>query len=356
MKTFIKLILLVLLLISADSYAANYYISHGGISDHSNVATNGSIAWYFANYGSSGNVFYLNSSADYVIGNPITIPAGCTLDTTVGKNSRIVAGNGNDDEVMIYVNNNTAIYDLEIFGNFKARHCICATAKTGITIDNVTIHKTKNNYTSGDPHPHLIYLTDCETIWITNCLLRRAGCNPKVNSTSWNGEADLIRAAGSYGLNVRYNDMAYALCAGVNMGQSNQSSVIGNIITDVGQNFLYDPDFHCSDGVTAYHNLSADGGTGGPYTIRDNTIDDSGNHGIHVSGHDIKIEDNGVTDCDNRSIYVGDYKTPHECSYNITVTGNYVTESMKFEYYQSPLTRSGNTGNMDVIWGETCTP
>jgi hypothetical protein len=346
-------------------YSATYNIPHNSISDHANASITGSIAWYFATYPTSGNVFNLTSNATYYISNDLTLPEGTTLKDAAGS-AVIRAASGLDDWVMLFMRDNSSIYDVELNGDRYARHCICANSTTGIRIESCTLHKTKNNYTSSYssvPQPHVIYIKDSTDAVIYKNLIRRAGCDPKLNPNEWTGKADLICASGNYNLTVKENDMAYALTAGVQMGNTAYAGVNDNIIQHTGLNWLYADDYPVSDGITAYHNINEGGG--GPFTIRGNMIRYYKNHGIHVSGHNIKIESNDIYSGDHRAIYLGDYKTPLECSSEILIRWNYVTEGLAgwvtepiYLRPYDPFTTSvyGNTGDNIVVYGSTCTP
>ena len=362
-KSFITRICVSISIVCVSLHAATYSIPHNSISDHSDASVSGSIAWYFTQYPTSGNVFNLTSNATYYIDDSLTLPEGTTLNDTAGS-AVIRATSGLDDWVMLFMSNYSSVYNVELNGDRYPRHCICANSTTNVRIDSCTIHKTKNNYTSSYPavpQPHVIYIKDSENAIIYNNLIRRAGCDPKLNPNDWTGKADLICAANNYNLTVKENDIAYALTAGVQMGHTQVAGVNDNIIQHTGLNWLYADDYPVSDGITAYHNS----GGGGPYTIRGNTIRYYKNHGIHVSGHDIKIESNDIYSGDHRAIYLGDYKTPLECSYNILIRWNYVTEGLESwvnepiclkPYQPSTTDVYGNSGDNIVVYVSTCSP
>ncbi|HBG28043.1 MAG: hypothetical protein A2Y10_17605 [Planctomycetes bacterium GWF2_41_51] len=365
MRNLIKFILLmVVLIVSANSYGTDYYIPHNGIANHAAPGIVGSIAWYFANYGNPGNRFFLTSSADYNINSTLTVPSQTRFDSTVGSTAFVKATSVLDDGVMIIMSDNSSIYNMNIHANRYARHCIVANGKTNVTIDSVVAQKTKNNYTSGDPTPHVIYCKDATKVTIRNCTLRRAGSDPKLNPRDWNGTADLICASNNYDLLILENNLAYALTAGVQMGQTRKAGVNNNIIQHTGLNNLYSTAFHSSDGITAYHNMSHPEG-GGPYMISGNEICYYNNNGIHVSGHNITIKENDIYSGAHRAIYLGDIKDNPECSHELLIYNNYLTAGSDppnnhrifFRNYD-PFTTSvyGNTPNDVNEHSGTCTP
>ncbi|HBG28570.1 MAG: hypothetical protein A2Y10_19995 [Planctomycetes bacterium GWF2_41_51] len=360
MRVISVLIITLVLLTGTQLNGATYDIPHNGISDHSSSAITGSIAWYFATYPSSGNVFNLTSNADYYISQPLTMPAGVTLNDSAG-NARIVADDGLNDNVMIFFNNNCTITNLELFANRKARFCLHGNGKSGLWLENCTLHQTKNDYTSGDPSPHLIYMPNNANSAIVNNLLRRAGCDPKLNGANWGGEASLIYATFNNILALNDNDAAYALAAGFQIFGSANVGITGNIIQHTGLNwdYLADPSGHVADGITSYHSP----GGGGPYTARSNTIRYYRNHGIHLAGDTVKIENNNIYSGWHCAIYLGDQKSPHECSVNCRITGNYLkngsqpttNECIHLNYVdRATLTISGNTGDGTIYWGPDC--
>src|SRR3989339_502360 len=85
-----------------------------------------------------------------------------------------------------------------------------------------------------------------------------------------------------------------------------------------------------ADGVTGYGHRSSS--ITGPrnWLIAGNSIVNSGNNGIHVSGENIRILVNTIRNIAHYGIAVSDQKSPPDCSFNIVVFGNDVSAATQY--------------------------
>lgn len=337
----------------------------GGISDHSDPDVAGSIAWYFNTYGADQE-YRLSSSATYPIESSLTLPEGATLTKIPGTSARIQAGSGCANGIMLEMSSGSVVRGwstsdrFELDGNRQAKHIIEALHRTNIVIRYCTSHKTKNNYASGeDPRVHLIVVKYSDGVLIQGNLLRRAGCEPKVNGETWIGQGAAIYAPQNKNLQCLENDVSYTLTAGIDFTGSLKVNCIGNGIHNTGMNKLYGGP--SSDGITAYHNNV--GCVDLEWNIADNLIRNYHHHGIHVSGRGINIERNTITNGLEHAIRLYDRYDSHDCSRDVLISGNYLStggdgfSAVVINYYEpGTIQISDNTGDTnDIVWGnQTC--
>ena len=216
---------------------------------------------------------------------------------------KIKAMEGLRNKTMIELNNWSSLINLEIHANRVACIGVKADNKEHIRIEKCTIHKTTNSFTENvNFRPHLIFLNKCKNATVTSNILRRAGCEPKLNATLWNVPAAGIYAPLNRDLRIMWNDIAYTLTAGIDFTGSVGVDVFNNTIQKTAQNKLYKLNssikYLGGDGITAYHNqLQENVGYYQylDYWITNNKIFNYMHHGIHVSGRDVHIENNTIS-------------------------------------------------------------
>jgi len=113
------------------------------------------------------------------------------------------------------------------------------------------------------------------------------------------------------------NDIAQTLTGGIDITGSTSVQILDSYIADTGLNREYDGPI--SDGITGYHNL-VDAAEN--YVIQGNRIVNAQNHGIHVSGRWIDIQDNIVSNQQLSGIMVDDWRSPNEFSENVIISNN----------------------------------
>ncbi len=346
-------------------------IAQGDLTDHADASLPGTIAWHFKQ-GAHGeaNTYVLTSAlasdnpdrTSYKLGRTLTIPPSATLTSGAwqaqpgGRAARCVAdgqvtvqlraSTGLDDQMMIRLSDGSTLDHLELHGNATAGIIVYAAAgTTGGTIRNCAIHDTKNDYAAETraigantfhPRPHLVFLDRCVHMAVTENVLRRAGCAPKLNAASWIGAAAAIYAPGNTNLVIRSNDIAFTLSAGVDFTGSTQVLVEYNSIRQTGLNATYPDCASCgglhtadaiADGITAYHN--GHGTMLQDITVRRNFVVEYHNHGIHLSGRGLSILSNVVYDGVFDAIHVADWREagfPGECGSNVDILDNVVAK------------------------------
>jgi hypothetical protein len=336
----------IILLFSLSFHAAAkiYFIQHGGIADHSDGFVTGSIANYFYKHGEN-NTYVLNSDANYYLDKKIVVPADSVLignffidispSIRANPSTWITPGGGQGTtttifkDAMIEMKSGSKIMFLTLHG-MRAVHIIVKAANVeNITIEYTTISGVMNDYISTpavNPNLSLIVVSDSNWIHINHNLLRYAGYDPhhggKVNGNSWPGSGSLIHAVRNTNLVIHDNDLAYALSAGVAFQGTLGASIQRNIIQQTGLNRRYADgsgiEFPCGDGLTAYSN---DQGVDSNYYLIRNVIRDYLNHGIHVSGKDILIQENRIYGGFGNGIRISD-RFGMDCSGNIVIRWN----------------------------------
>lgn len=328
------------------------------IVDHSDPTAVGSIAWYFATYG-AGNTYNLSSTATYNVYNTLVIPANSTLGEATGVNAMIAAGAAwvvDADPFMVIMNNDgTTIRDINLNGQFRAKQIISGNGHD-VSLLGITAQKSQKIHDG-----HLIVFSTAQNVTITNCLLRRAGCDTE---SGFAREASLIYTRKCDTVTIKNNDMAIAASAGINYTGSTNVTIAGNEISDTGRS---DTPLYIADGITSYH--SQLGYLYQNVWITDNKIWNCRNHGIHVSGRDIHIENNKIYACglttSANSIRLGDQYSPGDCSSNVTIKNNTLSDCppsghaiyILGPYKSTTVTISGNTilsGCSTYLSTDTC--
>lgn len=299
------------------SFGSVFYIPHNGIADHGDASSANSIAWYFQTYG-AGNTYVLTTSNTYYnIGSTLTVPDNAILRGNSNWLVKIAALDSVDNMTLVDLGGGSQLYNLYINGARRPNCLVRISGKNSVTVDRCTMFDSKNDYTSGNPYTMLVFCIDSSDVTVRNCLLRRAGCNPKVNPHSWEGLGYGILSRNCRNMVFQNNDIAQTLTGGIDITGSASVQVLGNYIGDTGLNREYDGPI--SDGITGYHNLI---GADENFTIMSNSIVNAQNHGIHVSGRWINIQDNIVSNQQLSGIMVDDWRSPNEYSENVIVSNN----------------------------------
>jgi hypothetical protein len=398
MKRWLELItgvLAVVLCGVTPARAETFCIPKGNITNHADAAIQGSIAWHFAQYGAE-HTYVLVTQVDYAnpgqtiytVDSTLTIPASATLTTgrwqarlapqppacvvDLQRTVQLRATSGLDDRQMIEADNYSTLENLDLHGNDTAGVIVRGMHKIGITISRCTIHDTKNDYTSEliggayHPRPHLVYLDSCSHATLTGSTFRRAGCEPKLNATQWIGGSAAIYAPDNEMLRVESNDIASTLSAGIDFTGTVRAVISGNVIQKIGLNALSPDCVHPScagmpptsdaiaDGITAYHNLN--GFTYQDIVVRQNHIFDYHNHGIHLSGRDVYVEDNYVHDGKQNAIRIADQRSPADCASHFFIRNNTVNPGsvnpsaiLVDNYKPGAFAIFGNTSNGSLV-------
>ena len=335
--------------------ASSYSIPVGTITDHSDATAVGSIAWYLATYGggtaASPNTFYLSSNAVYTCQRTITLPAYARISEGAGITTAVIqcdpinwqSAAGYNKLVRMYAG--SILLHVELRLNWKAAIGVFASWSNGVQIIDVTVSNSAKTSTETS---YLIYVSNSDSVLIDNCLLRRAGCEN--TETGFSRRSYLVHIIGGTGINVTNNDMSTSASSGIAFVQTTHLNIENNIIQDTGRSNV--PDY-VADGITSYH--GGQGTLNRVVFIKNNTIKWSKNHGIHVSGYGISITGNNISGSEESNIYLGDQRTPPDCSADIWVTGNTLGAQTNAAYsiyrnhvISSRIYISNNTGSTSV--------
>lgn len=288
-----------------DTIGNVYYIAQGGITDHSNANTVNSIAWHFKIHG-AGNTYVLNSpELVYKLGNTLTVPENSIFRGDSGVIAKIEATSSTDNKVLIDLKSKVKMINLEIDGAKWASTLVRVDGKSDIIIDNCIVRDSKNNFKAGNPYTMLLYFISSSNVTVRNCKLYRAGW-PKENPTGWNGLGYLILSRRCNNMTFQNNDLSHSITGGIDMTGSSKVKILFNTISHTGLNRESVGQVSISDAITAYHNWNPEDEK---FTIKGNTISYAGNHGIHVSGKDIDIQDNTISYQQLSGIMVDDWRS-----------------------------------------------
>lgn len=339
-----------------------YYISNRGINDHSDPGIPYSIAWYLATYGGGTAVtpvtYFLTSDTVYNCLGRITLPAYGRISESGAQGviqcdpaNWIAAGADNE---FFKMNTGSILVHIELRLNWKPQRGVYIKDANDVQLINVTIHQSKKIEQS-----RLISSSNSNNLTVKDCLLRRAGCDGGESNFSRRGY--LIILEGGNNIMIKKNNMAISPSSGIGIHSSTNVTIDSNYINDTGRAMIAG---YTSDGITCYHNEGSTGPIDRNIWITNNTVRDSQNHGIHVSGKGFHIRNNRIYNSGKNgggsNIYLGDYKTTpvQDCSANCSIQDNIFKNenevnscpvgggaSIRLEHYQpSSVIISGNTG------------
>ena len=320
-----KLFLGLLFLLRVGSVQADtIQIPHGGIYDHSDSSVSNSIAWCFEQYG-EGYVYELTSDMRYYIGSPLELPDGATL-TDSGVAAKVRAGAGMDNQTMILMGNYSTVKDITVDANRIAICGLDGQYKTGVTVDNCWVINTKNDFyyeTNNKITSHLVNILGATNAVITGCSIKNAGCNPIENWDDWgaatNNYANGISA--SRAMNVLINNCVIDQTLGGSIAIARTEGVIIQDceLSNSARINLENNRNGSQDSIIGYHNYGTKMRNA---VIRNNTITSYYNHGIHISGERLILENNTIHDGWLNAIRLDDHRVPTDYVIDAWVEGN----------------------------------
>ena len=347
---------------AAKTAAVVYHIPNNlGVTDHANPNIPNSIAWYFATYGggtpSAPHIYYLSSNLPYYnIKSKLILPANSTLGESA--TSAIISCDASWTTVgtgeAIRLGSNSRLENLQLNVNWKALYGVYSANTTKPTIKNCIIQQTAKANGSA-----CVIFQNCTEARLEESMLRRAGADS--DETGFDRRhCYLVTITDGDNIHIYNNDMAVSASGGIGINQTTSVFIAGNKIQDTGRSAIAGA---IADGITCYHNQM--GTTDRNIWILENTIWNSRNHGIHVSGYGFHIKRNKIYNSGlqtgGSNISVADHKTPKDCSGNIEIMDNNLSscpanngKSINRDHYTNPFIISGNTGCNQVFSGSTC--
>jgi hypothetical protein len=342
-----------------------YTIPVGGITNHANKLTQNSIAWYFDQYGggtvASPNTFILSESAIYLTSSPLTMPANAILKDNTGVTAEIKA-NFTGNEVLL-VKDHCQVYNLGVNGNFTAQPVVkldsgaAGVRMTGVAMQASRILADTTKFT------YVLYALGVTDFIVDYCTVRRAGCTD--TQTNFKRKAQGIGLLSGNNITVKRSNIAYTASSGIAIGTATNVTIDHDTIFFTGR--AIQPEY-TSDCVTSYHN--GQGSIVRNVYITNNYLHDSMNHGVHVSGRGFhilwnKFQNNGSNPITpgGTNVYVGDQRSPAECSWDIEINNNnFVNKPVNGTYtihrseYKGPFYVSGNTGVTTPVYDDHLAP
>ncbi len=278
----------------ASALGATYNIAQAGISDHANAAASHSIAWHFQTYGAGNSYVLTSSGTNYNLNKTITVPANSTFQ---GSNAAgiytLMASSGLDGSSMVVLGSGSTLQYMTIDGNRYPSMLVNAVGTTGTSVRNCLIQNSKNNFV-GSGYTACVWPTSSTNFILDTCTLLNAGCNPKLNDTNNQAQGLGILMWTATNALIQHCVISNTLTCGIGMGGSTGISIISNALAQTGLNRNALTGVQAgpiADGISAYHNWVP---WRQNFYIYGNTINGTGNHGIHVSGSQINIQNNAI--------------------------------------------------------------
>jgi hypothetical protein len=305
-----KVVTLVLLFttVMRMTAAAEVAVPSANIVDHTDSKTTGSLAWQLARC-RVGDKVLLADPGPYVLHEMLSIPPGVSLTGRAQGDSVLKAGAGLLEGTMIRLNNNSVLANLTIDGDHWPCHLVMGSGIASATVERCQLRNTLSS-TRHPPTPpaalrcHGLVFHQCANITIRSNTIENIGYPTTVPVV-----AAGIYAEGNRGLHILGNRIRYTLSAGIDFTGSQGAMIADNTIYRNGRNRELGSEA-TADGITAYHNLADDT----RFVVVRNTITESGNHGIHVSGRDCRVEENTIYAPAAQGILLGDqYTPPDDC-------------------------------------------
>jgi hypothetical protein len=323
--------------------------------DHSDKNDPRSIQ-YLLNIANPGEEVVLMSDNTYRISDRLIIPNFVSLrgkhkDGVSWENQRIsVSDNFPIDRSMILLKSEASIVGVHLDGNNTAWRIIKLQehGQNYAIIDN-TIENTENdlydyqgfNSVLGGAFTHvdLIFARNSNNIEISGNNLYRAGLKSLIgkenNPKDWEAIGAGVSALACKHLIIKNNTISKTVTAGITIQGSEIVLIDNNDIEFTGRNIeWFEQNFGLllGDGITGYHNnaMHAQPDLWNEelnWTISNNNISNSGNHGMHLGGKAISLDNNFIDTSRQTGIYWGDFRQPNECLLDVEINDLTVGES-----------------------------
>jgi hypothetical protein len=343
-------------------------IDPGSAADHADPLDEGSIAWHFEN--SERSLFHLKTGT-FNITRTIQVPSGVTLQGDSATATIRPLPDFDNGTAMIRLSSSSALRGVAADGDSRPGFIVDARNTDSATIADCVLRETSLVRSA-----HVVLADESANLRIENSQIGLAGIpSSKVATGTCDASFKGFQAAGvhcthCFDLVVTGSGISYTRTAGIHMTGTLRASITDNEIFMTSMNTRISSQYcRAGDGITAYHNNSnpfpAD------YTILNNTIWRFHNHGIHVSGSNVRIERNTVDghadqpsseNYGHSAIYYvdgGDLFPGSECGKNVLIANNELyrgksplhaiatKEIVRVNYDASTFQISSNTGGVD---------
>ncbi len=349
---------------TAPAQAGTVNVSAADVSNHADASIEGSLQSAL-NKARVGDKVTLSDDALYVIHSRLDVPSGVILQGNRSEllHQKIVADPAFPaDSAMIRMQGGastspTIIEDLWVDGAHHAWRIVELAPKGRYTkIKASRLEKTRSQFdtedggdyrspVTGQPY-YPLSLIEAQQVAhaeISNNILHFAGISEtgKGNGANWSGIGYAIAATQSSALRISDNDIQFTLTGGIDITGSTNVQVVGNSLKWVARNVEWMNDAEgflppITAGIYGSHNQkllfehTGNALSKLQWAINDNTIAQSGAHGIHVGGNTIEIKNNIISDSAQVGLYAGDWRFDSylpECTENVLITANKITTS-----------------------------
>jgi len=289
----------------------------------------------------------LTDNSTYTIDTPLKVPEGVRFRSTgygaLPKQWIMPDNNFPSDTAMVQLSSRTMLESLQFDGRNRAWRIVETTrSATDITVITNRMMATNNATTDNtDGWPYVSLLTIEPFSNRINLLfnnLSYAGLNPsgsftaearRGNPKTWGAIGAGIEVQLADNITILWNTIDEVITAGISLNRTTRVDVLGNNVSNVSRNSeWWNPDTNqipLGDGITGYNNTVGTVHNTGErhWNIARNSINNSGNHGVHVSGMTILIEGNSIANAQQTDLFLGvtlnSAQTEYECSENIYI-------------------------------------
>jgi len=241
-------------------------------------------------------------------------------DTTISGNGKLMLIDNTNKSILSIVEGSSNVYikDITLDANMENQEVTTEPVRytsSTIAINSSDTNKTKNikidnckilnSITNG-----ILFFNGCEDVSVTNNIIDKTNWFSGMQLSATNGTSKNFVVSGNIITNVQ--------AAGIVCNYIDGCVVSNNTIMngDMGVGT------HKGDGITGYYYMNNN------LVVSDNTIANSGNHGIHVAGINVTVSNNSISDPVLAGIAVGDSsQAKGRLSTNISVTGNTLSKA-----------------------------
>ncbi len=303
----------------------------------------------------------LRADATYTIDQPLSVPSGIRLrgkrgSTGFEQQQIVPSATFPTDTPMVKLSSDTVAQDLRLNANNIAWRGI----ESNVGADDVTIRgnlvrRTRHDIgVAANPSPgtaraktHLVEVGQLsERTLVQNNKLEYSGLHPvegRSNSPrDWSSFSAGIDLNNAQDVSIIANEIDETATAGIVLFRSDEVNVYWNTISNVSRNSEWwssGGQVVLGDGITGYNNLQGSSvEEDRDWRIWINSITNSGNHGVHVSGRTISIRTIATMNTQQIGVFLGETLggPPSECNEWTLVESHDYSDQYQPRYASTP--------------------